>query len=75
MSFTSRQHENETASLLIGQDIEIHDYYARIIDSGHVEEATKDGSILWLAMEGALPRRLIEMKSEWQIRVLTRRFG
>lgn len=68
MSFTSRGPADDPGAPLIGQDIEIYDH-EQIIDSGQVEDATKDGRILWLAMEGAQPRRLIEVKSEWQIRV------
>lgn len=60
------QPADDLAVPLIGRDIEIHDH-AQIIDSGHVEDATKDGRVLWLAMEGVQPRRLIELKSEWHI--------
>ena len=46
-------------TLLIGQHIEVHNN-GQLIDRGEVEAATADGHIMWLALEGASPRRLIE---------------
>lgn len=46
-------------SVLAGRVIEIHEA-GRVIDKGTVETTTADGRILWLAFDGANPRRLWE---------------
>jgi hypothetical protein len=44
---------------LAGKKIELHER-RRLVDRGRVEVTTGDGQILWLAQEGADPRRLWE---------------
>ncbi|WP_432246176.1 hypothetical protein ACRB8A_19330 (plasmid) [Arthrobacter sp. G.S.26] len=52
---------------LKGTYVEIH-VKGKIRDMGWVDCVAEDGSILWLAMDGAANRRLIEKQSD--IRVL-----
>lgn len=54
---------------LIGHGVEIHER-GRIVDQGRIDDAMKDGSILWIAQQGANPRRLWEMLPERYLRVL-----
>ncbi|MFH5877237.1 hypothetical protein [Arthrobacter sp. NA-172] len=56
-------------TLLIGQKIEIHEQ-GRILDEGRVEDVTKDGYVLWLEMDGATCRRIIEKSPVRQVKVL-----
>ena len=49
----------EDWTLLEGRDIEIYDH-GEAADRGRVDAITQDGRILWLAQDGARPRRLIE---------------
>ncbi|WP_426007295.1 hypothetical protein ACPFL9_09560 [Paenarthrobacter sp. NyZ202] len=44
--------------LLVGQRVEIRQSPSGMLDRGVVEATTKDGQILWLALEGALSRRM-----------------
>jgi hypothetical protein len=43
---------------LEGHEVEFHQR-GRIIDVGTVESVTADGTILWLKLEGAVPRRIV----------------
>ncbi|MDR6417704.1 hypothetical protein [Pseudarthrobacter sulfonivorans] len=56
--FRAPQHV-EDWTLLDGRDIEICEQ-GQVTDRGRVDAITKDGTILWLAQDGARPRRLIE---------------
>lgn len=47
-------------SVLVGLVVEILED-GSIIDRGRVDATTADGAIIWLAQEGAIPRRLWEM--------------
>ena len=44
---------------LKGQDVEIFEN-GRLIDRGRVDDATSDGTVLWLMQDGASSRRIIE---------------
>lgn len=44
---------------LAGEKIEIHEG-GKLLDRGYVETTTGDGQILWLAQDGAIPRRIWE---------------
>jgi hypothetical protein len=44
---------------LKGHDVDIYDH-GQIADRGRVEAVTADGSIFWLAQEGANARRLVQ---------------
>jgi hypothetical protein len=46
---------------LAGEKIEIHDG-GKLVDRGYVETTTGDGQILWLAQDGADPRRIWERR-------------
>ncbi|WP_427118329.1 hypothetical protein [Pseudarthrobacter scleromae] len=46
-------------SALPGRVVELHEA-GRVVDRGTVETSTSDGRILWLAFDGANPRRLWE---------------
>ena len=46
-------------STLEGRTAEFH-RHGHLIDSGTVEAVTPDGEILWLKLDGALPRRILE---------------
>jgi len=54
---------------LKGRVIEVHEQ-GQIIDRGAVDSVTADGLILWLAFDGALPRRLVEKLPGRYVRVL-----
>jgi hypothetical protein len=56
-------------TLLVGQQIEIHEQ-GRIIDTGRVEDVTRDGCILWLQMEGSRCRRLIQKSTGTCLKIL-----
>jgi hypothetical protein len=56
--------------LLIGQQVEVVEH-GEVIDHGHVEDVTEDGLILWLTMDGANNRRLIELDPQRELRVRT----
>jgi len=42
-----------------------------LVDGGRVDTITADGSVLWLAMEGVVTRRLIEKMPEVDVLVAT----
>lgn len=54
---------------IVGQHIEIHEE-GQIIDRGRVEDVTRDGTVLWLKMEGAQHRRLIEKYPGRHVKIL-----
>jgi len=45
---------------LAGSLVEFH-HQGRLLDAGTVEAVTPDGEVLWLSLEGPLPRRIIQM--------------
>lgn len=54
---------------VVGQRIEIHEK-GQIIDAGQVEDVTGDGTVLWLKMEGATHRRLVEKYPGRHVKIL-----
>lgn len=68
MSYTWQPAEDPY--LLIGQQVEVVEH-GEVIDHGHVEDVTEDGLILWLTMDGANDRRLIELDPQRELRVRT----
>lgn len=55
----SSWHPIDNWNMLEGRDVEIY-CRDRIVDRGTVESVTADGRILWLSLDGATSRRLIE---------------
>jgi hypothetical protein len=58
--------------LLRDADVEIRRANSVTVDSGRVEAVTADGRILWLALEGASPRRLYDKATGVEAWVLRR---
>lgn len=56
-------------TLLEGCSVEIHEG-REFIDRGRVEAVTNDGCILWLALEGIRPRRLVEKLPGIELRII-----
>jgi hypothetical protein len=56
-------------SELAGKTVEIHSPNG-LTDSGEVDAVTVDGRILWLKLDGLLPRRMVEKTAGVRVRVI-----
>jgi len=55
---------------LAGSFVEFH-HQGRLLDAGTVEAVTPDGEVLWLSLEGSLPRRIIQKEPNVFARLLS----
>ena len=60
-------HEEIPSHNLVGEWVDVW-ADGRRVDSGRVDAVMPDGSILWLAADGATPRRIIEPTSRVHVR-------